>query len=253
MLQHSLDRTIVIEAPRDLVFRYFTDSTRWSAWWGAGSTIDPRPGGSVYIRHPGGVEASGEVVEAQPPNRIVFTYGFNSGKPIPPGASRVTIDLEQAARGTRLRLRHEFDDVAARDEHVQGWRYQLSVFANVVADDLHRDAARIVDSWFACWAEPDERVRRRDLSAIASSGVRMKDRFSSVEGLDELMPHISAAQRFMPGLRLSRQGDARQCQGTVLADWTAAGADAQPRGRGTNVFVLGPDGLIEAVTGFWAT
>ena len=25
--------------------RYFTDNTRWAAWWGPGSTIDPRPGG----------------------------------------------------------------------------------------------------------------------------------------------------------------------------------------------------------------
>jgi len=251
MFEHSLDRTIVIEAPRDLVFRYFTDNTRWAAWWGPGSTIDPRPGGPVFIRHPGGVEASGNVVEAQPPERIVFTYGFNSGKPIPPGASRVTIALEPAARGTRLRLHHDFAEVAVRDEHVQGWRYQLSLFANVVADELHKNAARLVDTWFACWSEADEGQRRTALGAIASAGVRMRDRFSSVEGLDELMPHIGAAQRFMPGMRLARSGDARHCQGTVLADWTAAGPDGQPRGRGTNVFVLGADGLIESVTGFW--
>src|SRR6185436_2683682 len=200
---------------------------------------------------PGGVEASGEVVEAQPPERIVFTYGFNSGKPIPPGASRVTIALEPAARGTRLRLHHDFAEVAVRDEHVQGWRYQLSLFANVVADELHKDAARLVDTWFACWSEADESQRRTGLGAIASGGVLMRDRFSSVEGLDELMPHIGAAQRFMPGMRLTRSGDARHCQGTVLADWTAAGPDGQPRGRGTNVFVLGADGLIESVTGFW--
>jgi hypothetical protein len=37
----------------------------------------------------------------------------------------------------------------------------------------------------------------------------------------------------------------------VLADWTARGADGQDRGRGTNVFLLGPDGRIESVTGFW--
>ena len=57
---------------------------------------------------------------------------------------------------------------------------------------------------------------------------------------------------FMPGLRLQRSGETRQCQGTVLADWVAAGPDGQPRGRGTNVFVFGPDGRIESVTGFWA-
>jgi hypothetical protein len=72
-----------------------------------------------------------------------------------------------------------------------------------------------------------------------------------VAGASELTLHIGAAQRFMPGLRLTRKGDARHCQGTVLADWTATGPDGTPRGQGTNVFALGPDGRIESVTGFW--
>ena len=72
-LPHKLDRTILIHASREIVFRYFTDDERWSAWWGAGSTIDPRPGGRVVIRYPGGVEATGEVVEVAGPERLVFT------------------------------------------------------------------------------------------------------------------------------------------------------------------------------------
>ena len=62
-LTHTLDRTVLIHADRDLVFRFFTDSARWAAWWGAGSSIEPRCGGRVFIRYPGGVEVSGEVVE----------------------------------------------------------------------------------------------------------------------------------------------------------------------------------------------
>lgn len=251
-LPHRLDRTIVIGAPQDVVFTYFTDEARWAAWWGAGSTIEARPGGRVYIRHPGGVEAAGEVLEASAPTHFVFTYGFVSGTPMPPGASRVTIRLEPAQGGTRLHLYHEFEDAAPRDHHIQGWRYQLSVFANVVADDIHRDAARTVDAWFAAWAEADAPTRTRALSEIASPAVRMRDRFSSVEGTDEVTLHIGAAQRFMPGMRLERSGEVRHCQGMLLVDWTAVGGNAEPRGRGTNVFVLGADGRIESVTGFWA-
>src|SRR5882762_7201438 len=62
-LPHILERTVHIKAPRDAVFRYFTDSRLWAGWLGSGSTIDPRPGGKVLIRYPGGVEVSGEVVE----------------------------------------------------------------------------------------------------------------------------------------------------------------------------------------------
>ena len=61
-LPYHLHRTVTIEAPREIVFRYFTDSPRWAAWWGEGSSIDARPGGKVYIRYPNGVEVVGEVL-----------------------------------------------------------------------------------------------------------------------------------------------------------------------------------------------
>ena len=251
-LTHQLDRTLVIGAPPAAVFRYFTDSARWAAWWGAGSTIDARPGGRVFIRYPGGNEASGEVVEVAPPSRIVFSYGYNSGTPFGPGESRVTIALEPVAQGTRLTLSHAFAEGAVRDEHVQGWRYQLSVFANVVADEIHGKAAEaVVDAWFDAWNDTDAASRERRLGAIASAGVGMRDRFSCVGGLDDLLPHIAASHRFMPGFQLRRSGEPRHCQGVVLADWTASGPDGQVRGQGTNVFTLNADGLIESVTGFW--
>ena len=90
-LPHRLDRTVVIQAAPQTVFSFFTDSDRWASWWGAGSSIEPQAGGRVYIRHANGIESSGEVVEVEPPKRIVFDYGFNSGTPMPPGSSRVTI------------------------------------------------------------------------------------------------------------------------------------------------------------------
>lgn len=251
VLTHQLERTIVIGAPQASVFRYFTDPARWAAWWGAGSTIDARPGGRLLVRYPGGVEAVGEVTELDPPSRIVFTYGYASGAPVAPGGSRVTIQLEPAPAGTRLRLVHEFADAGVRDHHVQGWRYQLSLFANVVTDEHHGDVNALVDRWFSAWAEADDAAREERLAALAAASVSMHDRFSCVEGIDELTLHIGAAHRFMPGLRLQREGTARHCQGVVVADWSAAGPDGQPRGRGTNVFTLGSDGKIASVTGLW--
>src|SRR3954447_25339110 len=106
-LTHKLNRTVVIEAAPQTVFRFFEDSGRWAAWWGAGSTIDPRPGGKVYIRHPNGIEAGGEVLALAAAERIVFSYGFMSGTPMPVGASRVTITVAPHEAGTRLTLVHE--------------------------------------------------------------------------------------------------------------------------------------------------
>ena len=39
-LPHRLDRTLLIQARRETVFRSFTDPVRWALWWGDGSTID---------------------------------------------------------------------------------------------------------------------------------------------------------------------------------------------------------------------
>jgi hypothetical protein len=57
----------------------------------------------------------------------------------------------------------------------------------------------------------------------------------------------------MPGTRLRREGDVRQCQGTALADWVAVGDDGSSRARGTNVFEMAPDGRIAGVVGFWGS
>jgi len=250
-LPYSIERTLNIQAPPETVFRFFTDTERWAKWWGAGSTIEPKPGGEVYIKHPGGIESSGKVVEVDAPKRFIFTYGFNSGDPIPPGSSRVTITLHATPRGTRLVLKHDCPDEKSRDAHVQGWRFQLSLFANVVADEVNANASRYVDLWFNAWADPSVVARQQIMREIASPDVRMHDRYSNLDGADDLLAHMTAAQRFMPGMTMKRDGDVRHCQGMVLVDWTMTGLDGTERGKGTNVFVFGPTGRIEWVTGFW--
>jgi uncharacterized protein YndB with AHSA1/START domain len=251
-LDFALDRAVTIVAPREAVFRYFTDSGRFAAWWGAGSRIEPRPGGEVYIRHPNAIEAGGEVLEIEPPERIVFSYGFASGQPIPKGASRVTVTLEDSPGGTLVRLRHELPDAAVRDEHVQGWRYQLAVFANVVAREAHAGVGALADRYFAVWAEADPGRRAAELRAIAEEAVVFRDPYSCTTGIEDLNAHIEASRRFMPGIVLARTGEPLQCQGLALVSWTVKAADGAERARGTNVFELGKDGRIARVTGLWA-
>ena len=250
-LGHTLDRAVLIRAERDVVFSFFTDSARWAAWWGEGSSIDARPGGRVFIRLPGGTEVSGEVLEIRTPERVVFTYGYVTGTPVVAGGSLVTISLESQPAGTLVRLSHAFAEPSVRDEHVQGWRYQLSLFANAVARVAFADAASVVDRWFAAWSQPDAGVRNEALDRTVSPGVTMRDQFSAIEGLPEVVEHLAAVHRFMPGMTIAREGAVRLCQGMVLADWIARNAEGHERGRGTNVFTLTPDGRIDAVTGFW--
>ncbi len=249
-LPYNLDRTVLIHARRETVFNYFTDSARWASWWGAGSTIDATPGGKVYVRHPNGIESAGEVLEVKPPERIVFTYGYVSGNPIPAGSSRVTIRLESEAAGTRLHLMHEFAEAGQRDPHVQGWRFQLSLFANAVANEVFADAAQKVDSWYHAWAITDEQARADAFRKIAADDVRFHDRYSLLEGIGDLNAHCGASQKFMPGVTLRRRGEVRQCQGKALSDWEAAGQVGKLLMMGSSVFVFGVDGKIASATGF---
>jgi uncharacterized protein YndB with AHSA1/START domain len=81
--ERELVLTRVFDAPRDLVFRAWTEPTRMAQWWGPrGFTnpvceLDVRPGGvwRIVMRGPGGIEvcATGEYREVVAPERLVFT------------------------------------------------------------------------------------------------------------------------------------------------------------------------------------
>jgi uncharacterized protein YndB with AHSA1/START domain len=250
-LPQVLARSIAIRARRPTVFGFFTDSARFAAWWGEGSSIDPRPGGAVRIRYPNGVEAHGEVLELTPPERVVFSYGYPAADapvPLPVGGSRVEIALEEVEDGTVLHLRHFFAEAAARDRHVQGWRYQLALFANAVAAVEHAAAAERVDAWFALWAEPDPGLRRQRLAALVTDGVELRDAWACLAGREELAANLDFVVGMARGARVERRGEVRACQGSALADWEVVGGFP---GRGTNAFEFAPDGRIASVVGFW--
>ncbi len=251
-LPHSLSRSLVIRAPRAVVFGYFTDSARFAAWWGEGSTIEPRVGGDVLIVYPNDIRMRGEVRAIEENASITFTWGYENSHPeLPPGSSLVTIRLSDDPHGTRLELTHDLPSETMRDHHVAGWRYHLSVFANVATAAHHSGAATMIDRWFEAWTTTDADERMRLLTDCAIDDVVMLDPYSCLQGRDELAAHIANYHVHMPGITTSRAGDVRQCQGEVLVDWSAKDTDGNPRGAGCNHVSLAPDGRIAAVTGFW--
>ncbi|NJO13388.1 MAG: SRPBCC domain-containing protein, partial [Gammaproteobacteria bacterium] len=145
----------------------------------------------VHIRYPNAVIASGSVEFVSPPERIVFTYGYEDAqRAMPPGSSRVTVELTASAEGTLLVLTHEFASEQQRKHHDAGWRYQLSVFANVAARTQHAGAAQTLDAWFAAWSETRGAARLEQLGAIADPAIRYRDLFAAIEGIEELDAHV---------------------------------------------------------------
>jgi uncharacterized protein YndB with AHSA1/START domain len=248
-LTETLDRRIVIGARREIVFRYFTDSEHFARWWGKGSQIEPRSGGALLIQYPNGISAKGEVVEIEPPRRIVFTYGTPGQESS--DASLVTITLEESEQGTVLNLHHAFSSAKIRDHFVQGWRHQLALFSKTVAEEVNAGITERVDAYLRAWGEPDGELRRSLLESCATPDIVFRDAFSATDGLDEMLANLEAVQIFMPGMTLLRAGDVRLSHGTAIADWTASAADGSPRGKGTNVYDMSPDGLIARVIGYW--
>jgi uncharacterized protein YndB with AHSA1/START domain len=248
---HTLERSIVIRAERSTVFRFFTDPHLFADWWGEGSTIDGRTGGSVLIRYPNGILASGKVLQIEPPGHIVFSYGYESGKPFPPGESVVDITLKEHREGTLLTLRHELGDPAVRDEHIQGWRYQLALFANVASRHQHSNLHQRLDAYFDLWNTTDPSARLQKMNGLLQQDILFQDKHSCTSGVEDLNAHLTAYQHFMPGMSLRRDGDARECQGTVFCRWIANKSDGTQMAKGLNLFLLAPAGLIQRVTGFW--
>jgi uncharacterized protein YndB with AHSA1/START domain len=245
-------RSTVICARRETVFRYFTDSERFAAWWGAGSRIDARPGGALLIVYPGGATASGQVQEVVPGERVVFTYGYDDAKKgIAPGGSTVQVTFADVPGGTRVTLTHVVGSPELARAHEPGWRFQLSLFAKVASAEQHAGAEAIVDQWFAAWAERDAARRRGLLEACATPSVTFRDDFAALEGLEDLDRHIAMTHVHMPGMRLARSGPLQQSQGAALVRWQALRPDGTAAGAGTSFVDLAPDGHIARVAGFW--
>jgi len=161
----------------------------------------------------------------------------------------VTILLEAVPSGTRLQLLHEFAEAAPRDEHIQGWRFQLSLFGNVVANEAFANVASVVDDWFAAWIIADEQARQTALAKIVTPGIQFRDRFSLLDGIDDLTAHLGASTAVYAGVPHGAEGRHPALPGNSTRGLDCDRADGQPRMNGTNVFVFGPDVRIESVTG----
>jgi hypothetical protein len=159
------------------------------------------------------------------------------------------MSLQAKGSSTLVTVHHELADESVAKLMPQGWRFHFSLFANAVADFVYCDAEILVDRWFELWTEPEEAARTATLRSIASENVAFRDRYSSLVGIGEVVTHIGASQRFMPGIRMERRGSVRQCQGTALADWAALSTDGSERMTGTTVFVFGPGAKIVSATG----
>ncbi len=126
----TLRLTRAIPAPREVVFRAWTDPEALKRWWVPvegmsvpAAEVDLRPGGRYRftMRNAKGedVHLSGVYREVRPPERLVYTWRWEGSE----DETLVTVDFEATGGTTLLHLTHEqFRDDAVRDRHGIGWR-----------------------------------------------------------------------------------------------------------------------------------
>jgi uncharacterized protein YndB with AHSA1/START domain len=123
--QALVEEVLDIDAPREVVFDMLTTVQGLSEWMAVEVQCEPVPGGLLRWRHENGAVMRGRFVSLEPPVRVVFTYGWETGGVVgvPPNSTRVEISLEELAGATRLRLVHSQLTPDVAEEHRYGWRY----------------------------------------------------------------------------------------------------------------------------------
>jgi uncharacterized protein YndB with AHSA1/START domain len=135
----SVQREIVIRARPQTVYAFFVDPERLMRWKGIDARIDVRPGGIYRVNVTGQNVARGEYVEVIPNRRLVFTWGWEAPEgapnPLPPGSSRVEVDLIAEGDATRVRLTHSgLPNATVLGGQTEGWEHYLARL-RIVAED----------------------------------------------------------------------------------------------------------------------
>ena len=114
-----------IRAGAEQVWHALTDADLTARYWGHANVSDWRPGSRWEHRRPDGsgtVDVAGRVLEADPPRRLVITFGAPDGDEPPGGDSVVTFVLEEQGGIVRLTVTHEnLADAKALGEISHGW------------------------------------------------------------------------------------------------------------------------------------
>jgi len=132
----SLEIKRFINAPREQVYRAWTDPAQLKEWWGPEGVqtrnfiADARLGGKYRweLTNAEGEEMTvfGEYRELVPGKKIVFTWKWDDDENWEEHNSVVTVELSDRDGGTDVRLTHEqLPSAASRDRHNDGWNSVL--------------------------------------------------------------------------------------------------------------------------------
>lgn len=123
----------LVKARPQIVFEAFTNATSLREWFCDVATVDPKPGGRIYLAWNSGYYAAGEYTDIQKNERVVFTWDGRGE----PAATRVEVQLKSQGTATQIHLEHqevgtgqEWDSTIA--EIKKGWASSLDNLVSVL-------------------------------------------------------------------------------------------------------------------------
>jgi uncharacterized protein YndB with AHSA1/START domain len=132
--QIKVTREVQIDASPETVWEFLVDPEKIKRWKGTMVSLEARVGTPYRIEVIPGHIASGEIVEADPPNKLVYTWGWEGDGPVQPGSTTVVYELVPEGAGTKLLFTHrDLPSQEAADSHTTGWDNYLGRLAVVAA------------------------------------------------------------------------------------------------------------------------
>ena len=114
-----------INAPRDVVYRFFVEPERLVQWLGVVVDIEPEVGGRFLVDITGTDVVDGRFLELVVPERVVFSWGWQDNPNVPSRSSTVAVELHDVDGGTDLVMTHSGLPAPAVADHTSGWKYFL--------------------------------------------------------------------------------------------------------------------------------
>jgi uncharacterized protein YndB with AHSA1/START domain/uncharacterized damage-inducible protein DinB len=198
----TLRLTRVFAAPRERVFRAWTEASELTKWFHPSAEyttrvrdLDFRVGGvyRIEMHHQSGKvsTAAGTYKEIAAPERLVFSWHWEE-KPNPE-ETLVTVDFRSLGDSTEVTLTHTlFSSENERTMHAHGWEGCLTVFSQVYgAGAAERETSRSIASQIITEMDQESQSTRKLLERIPEDKLSWRPHPKSYS-LGQLGLHIAA-------------------------------------------------------------